>query len=93
MAELRKATMTTTHDHHDHCEHQALKYCTRCDLVYCTACAREWGRTWAWSTAPATWPWGSDATTATPNITWNTPTTTWHFSQQASAGHAHEGAH
>jgi hypothetical protein len=28
---------------HCHCEHD-LKYCEKCDVVYCTKCGKEW--TW-----------------------------------------------
>ena len=27
---------------HNECEH-SLKYCSKCDVVYCTKCKREWG--------------------------------------------------
>lgn len=30
------------HQHHTHCAHQALKFCERCDVTYCTACSAEW---------------------------------------------------
>ena len=33
---------------HDHCDHQ-LRYCTRCDVVYCLKCDREWGGHTHWS--------------------------------------------
>lgn len=27
---------------HNHCHH-VFKFCSQCDLVYCTSCHREWG--------------------------------------------------
>jgi len=27
---------------HEHCQHTNLKYCSKCDVVYCS-CGREWG--------------------------------------------------
>ena len=51
---------------HDHCEHASLKFCSRCDVVYCTACTREWRQTqwWTYTIAPS------------PNTTINYPTCT-----------------
>ena len=28
---------------HDKCKHE-LKYCDKCDVVYCEKCKKEWGR-------------------------------------------------
>lgn len=30
---------------HEHktCEHKNLKYCSKCDVVYCEDCKKEWG--------------------------------------------------
>lgn len=32
------------HSHHHGCKHD-LKYCEVCDVVYCTKCGKEWGKT------------------------------------------------
>jgi len=34
------------HSHHLHygCDHQRLKHCKSCDVVYCRDCGKEWGR-------------------------------------------------
>lgn len=32
------------HEHHDHCEHGNVKFCSRCDVVYCLDCKKEWGK-------------------------------------------------
>jgi len=32
-----------SHDHHEHCcEHEKLKYCKVCRVVYCKDCKTEW---------------------------------------------------
>ena len=30
---------------HEHktCEHKNIKYCSKCDVVYCEDCKKEWG--------------------------------------------------
>ena len=34
---------------HDHCEcEHELKYCKKCDVVYCQKCGREWGKWKPW---------------------------------------------
>ncbi len=47
---------------HNECEHN-LKYCSKCDVVYCTKCKREWGGHshywwpyWTWSSGTTTIP-------------------------------------
>ena len=34
-----------TMDKHEHkvCKHDYLRYCSKCDVVYCKDCEREWG--------------------------------------------------
>ena len=32
-----------SHHKHCHCDHD-LKYCSHCDVVYCTKCGKEWGQ-------------------------------------------------
>ncbi len=43
------------HDHHNHCEHE-LKYCEKCDVVYCKKCSKEWKTQTYYYTYP-TYPW------------------------------------
>jgi len=33
----------TLHTHHEHCcEHEQVKYCKICKVVYCVKCGKEW---------------------------------------------------
>lgn len=34
--------MNKKHEHKE-CEHTNLNYCSKCDVVYCVDCDREWG--------------------------------------------------
>ena len=37
---------------HNECEHKNLKYCKKCDVVYCEDCKREWGNTtWTYTSS------------------------------------------
>ena len=57
------------HDH-CHCSH-TLRFCERCDSVYCTKCNREWGSHSNWR---YNYPYfiGRSYTTDNPNITYTT---------------------
>ena len=40
---------------HCHCEHN-LKYCAKCDVVYCEKCSKEWSSsltTWTYCNIPS----------------------------------------
>ena len=56
------------HKHHD-CDHE-VKYCARCDVAYCTKCAKEWSAKSVWVN-PYTWkPYTTPAYPNTfPNVT------------------------
>lgn len=32
---------------HDFCQHK-IKYCSKCDTVFCSACDSEWNRKYRW---------------------------------------------
>ena len=37
------------HKHeHKECEHKNLKYCAKCDVVYCEDCPKEWSERTSW---------------------------------------------
>ena len=67
---------------HNECEHN-LKFCPKCDVVYCTKCKREWGGhscnwylSYPWYTYPYTttvWPGGATtwAGSSTSETTYN----------------------
>lgn len=59
----------STHKH-DHCEHN-LKHCSKCDIVYCSKCEREWGQHHTW-TYPNTW---IHPKYVQPLVTWKTTET------------------
>ena len=44
---------------HVNCQH-TINYCSTCDMVYCTKCAKEWGVRAQWY--PWTWQAGAGAT-------------------------------
>jgi hypothetical protein len=56
---------------HEHieCDHN-LKYCSKCDVVYCTKCSKEWGgHKYYWYSQPYTIYTGvnTDGTVVSPN--------------------------
>lgn len=66
------------HEHND-CDHD-LKYCSKCDVVYCTKCLREWGghsHTWiypGWTYRPYTIWSGTSGWQLDPNVVQGTAT-------------------
>lgn len=60
---------------HNHCHHN-LKHCEICDVVYCTNCSKEWGRT-------KLYPYY----TYYPNVTWGEITVS---SSTSPESHVHE---
>lgn len=55
--------MSHKHDH-DECEHKNLKYCKKCDVIYCVNCDREWPSVkWNYSYTQPYRTWTSDGTT------------------------------
>lgn len=55
------------HKHkHKHCTHTNLKYCSVCDVAYCTDCGKEWvPEYWTY-----TYPYSTYISTGTP-ISWH----------------------
>ena len=47
------------HNHYHCCEHKNLKYCEKCDVVYCVDCGKEWGRKWSYTTWSNPWDTGT----------------------------------
>lgn len=62
---------------HDSCEH-TLKFCSKCDTVWCEKCRMEWGKHWQnwqyWPYYPYTVGTGGATTPYNPNTTGLAPT-------------------
>ena len=47
-----------SHKHkHDHCQHENISHCTKCDVAFCDDCDKEWNN-YGWtvtSTNPTYW--------------------------------------
>jgi len=44
---------------HDHCEHERLRYCKKCNVTYCDVCGEEWHQnsyTTTYGGTTGTWP-------------------------------------
>lgn len=52
---------TIKHNHnHDHCQHERLRYCSHCGVVYCLDCNKEWGNYTYWSYSYPNYPYYGD---------------------------------
>ena len=70
-----KGALAMSHNCKCECKHENVKYCQKCDKVYCLDCSKEWPeQQWEY---PYQWYYTTPhCDTGTPQITWANGTTT-----------------